>query len=102
MLTPLVAALRKLPLPTTHPSHPASASIFGTLKDAQRGYADMRGNWGRKCLEAGGRRIVERLEARGVSTDDPRQGAEDFVAWVKEVVGVADVRLSHTACQESH
>ncbi|KAG1772900.1 Cullin repeat-like-containing domain protein [Suillus placidus] len=46
-LTPLVAFLRTLPLPSTHPSHPAASAILNMLKDAQRGYADMRSSWNR-------------------------------------------------------
>ncbi|KAF8886743.1 exocyst complex component exo70 subunit [Infundibulicybe gibba] len=43
-LRPLVVFLRTMPLPSTHPSHPAAPAIMSTLKDAQKGYADMRGH----------------------------------------------------------
>ena len=43
-LTPLVTFLRGLPLPATHPSHPAANAIQSALREAQRGYADMRGD----------------------------------------------------------
>lgn len=35
---------------TTHPSHPAANAIQMTLKDAQRGYADMHGSWNHQGL----------------------------------------------------
>ena len=50
-LNPLIKFLYGLPLPAMHPSHPAAAVILSALKEAQRGYAEMRENWARKCLE---------------------------------------------------
>ncbi|KAH9165745.1 hypothetical protein EDB89DRAFT_270856 [Lactarius sanguifluus] len=47
----LVKFLPALPLPATHPSHLAPAAILSALKEAQRYYAEMRGNWAKKCLE---------------------------------------------------
>jgi hypothetical protein len=48
----------------------------------------MRGNWARKCLVgSGGRKVVERLEARCGSSEDPRSDAEDFM----DPIGVATV-----------
>ena len=55
-LRPLVAFLRTLPLPATHPSHPAASGIQSALKDAQKGYGDMRGAW------VFGKRVVDRAE----------------------------------------
>ena len=51
-LTLVVSFLRTLPLPSTNPSHPPGPAILSTLKEAQKGYADMRGIWNVKCLEA--------------------------------------------------
>ncbi|KIJ99168.1 hypothetical protein K443DRAFT_8598 [Laccaria amethystina LaAM-08-1] len=42
-LLPVVNFLRTLGVPSTHPTHPAAQVILTTLKEAQRGYADMRG-----------------------------------------------------------
>ncbi|CAK5272103.1 unnamed protein product [Mycena citricolor] len=84
-LRPLVAFIRTLPLPATHPSHPAAPAIMSALKDAQRGYADMRGNWARRALEAGGKRVVDRAES-GESLVVGRE----FGDWVAGVLAVAD------------
>ncbi|TDL22018.1 hypothetical protein BD410DRAFT_771026 [Rickenella mellea] len=84
-LRPLVAFLRTLPLPATHPSHAAAPGIFATLKDAQRGYADMRGSWSRKCLETEGRRVVDRAE-----TVDGVSGGLEFGLWVDNLLTVAE------------
>lgn len=87
-LRPLVAFLRTLPLPTTHPTHPAAPAILSTLKDAQRGYADMRGNWTRKCLETQGKRVVDRAD-----TIDTIAAGKDFGTWVESLLSVAEVRV---------
>ena len=71
-LTPVVLFLRTLPLPSTHPSHPAAPAILSTLKEAQNGYADMRGNWNVKCLEGQGKRLLARAEK--VDPFDGREG----------------------------
>ena len=86
-LTPVVTFLRTLPLPPTHPSHPAAPGIQSTLKEAQRGYADMRGTWGRKCLEQYAKRVVERAE-----TLDGVVAGREFGAWVENLLNVAEVR----------
>ena len=86
-LSPVVYFLRTLPIPTTHPSHPAAAAIFATLKEAQLGYADMRGNWTVKCLEGQGRRIAARAESM-----DPLTTGTNFRDWVELVLSTADVR----------
>lgn len=85
-LKPLVAFLRTLPLPSTHPSHPAAPAILSTLKEAQTGYADMRGNWSKKCLEAYGRRVVERAE-----TMEGVPAGRELGKWVDNLLDVAEV-----------
>ena len=85
-LLPLVSFLRTLPLPPTHPSHPAASAIQATLKEAQKGYAEMRGAWGRKCLEQYGKRVVDRAE-----TIDSVAAGEEFGVWVENLLSVAEV-----------
>jgi exocyst complex protein 7 len=85
-LQPLVKFLRSLPLPATHPSHPAAAAILSALKEAQRGYAEMRGSWGRKCLELYGRRVVDRAE----TTDGVLAGRE-LGKFTGDLLGVVEV-----------
>jgi exocyst complex component 7 len=85
-LAPLVIFLRGLPLPSTHPSHPAANAILNTLKEAQRGFADMRGNWGRKCLELHAKRVVERAE-----TIDGILSGRELGTWVRNMLDVVDV-----------
>lgn len=84
-LTPLVAFLRTLPLPSTHPSHPAASAILNTLKDAQRGYADMRGSWSRKALETHSRRVVDRAE-----TLDGVAAGKEFSIWIDNLLKVTE------------
>ncbi|KAG5640956.1 hypothetical protein DXG03_006537 [Asterophora parasitica] len=84
-LRQLVAFLRTMPLPSTHPSHPAAQTISKTLKDAQRGYADMRGVWTQKCLENQGKRIVDRAD-----TIDPITAGKEFGKWVRVVLMVCE------------
>ncbi|KAJ7493648.1 Cullin repeat-like-containing domain protein [Mycena latifolia] len=84
-LRPLVAFMRTLPLPASHPSHPAAPAILSTLKDAQKGYADMRGTWSRKCLEAQGKRVVDRAD-----TVDSIVAGKEFARWVESLMSVAD------------
>ncbi|EIM89544.1 exocyst complex component exo70 subunit [Stereum hirsutum FP-91666 SS1] len=84
-LKPLVAFLRTLPLPSTHPSHPAAPAILSTLKEAQNGYADMRGNWSKKCLEAYGRRVVERAE-----TMEGVPAGRELGKWIENLLEVAE------------
>ena len=96
-LRPIVLFLRTLPVPATHPSHPAAAAIQSALTDAQRGYADMRGTWIRKCLETDAKRVVEgRGEGYGSGrdTNPAESGIQEgrlFGAWVEGVIGVAEV-----------
>jgi exocyst complex component 7 len=84
----LVSLLRTMPLPSTHPSHPAAPEILSTLKDAQRGYADMRGVWTRKCLETQGKRVVDRAD-----TIDGVAAGKEFGRWVELLLSVAEVRF---------
>ncbi|KAG5635948.1 hypothetical protein H0H81_009573 [Sphagnurus paluster] len=77
-LRQLVAFLRTLPMPATHPSHPAAETILTTLKDAQRGYADMRGAWTQKCLESQGKRVIDRAD-----TIDVIAAGKEFGKWVE-------------------
>ena len=85
-LRPLVAFLRTLPLPATHPSHPAASGIQSALKDAQKGYGDMRGVWVRKCLETFGKRVVDRAE-----TIDGVSAGEEVGKWTRDLLTVANV-----------
>ncbi|KAG6899569.1 hypothetical protein C0993_009148 [Termitomyces sp. T159_Od127] len=82
-LRQLVAFLRTLPLPSTHPSHPAAQTILTTLQDAQRGYADMRGVWAQKCLESQGKRCIDRAD-----TIEPVPAGKEFGKWVELVLVV--------------
>lgn len=84
-LNPLVTFLRTLPLPATYPSHPAAPAIQTALRDAQRGYSDMRGSWSRKCLETHSKRVVERAE-----TIDGVSAGREFGAWVENLLNVAE------------
>ena len=86
-LTPVVSFLRTLPLPSTHPSHPAAPVILSTLKEAQKGYADMRGNWSVKCLEGQGKRLVARAEMT-----EPLTTGREFIEWVELILGTSEVR----------
>ncbi|KAJ6554308.1 exocyst complex component, exo70 subunit [Mycena capillaripes] len=89
-LRPLVAFMRTLPLPSSHPSHPAAPAIMSTLKDAQKGYADMRGTWSRKCLDAQGKRVIDRAD-----TVDSIVAGKDFGRWVESLLSVADEEYKH-------
>lgn len=80
----MVTFLRTLPVPSTHPSHPAASAILATLKDAQRGYADMRGTWSKKCLETQGKRVVDRADSV-----DPVSTGKELGAWVSSLLSVA-------------
>ncbi|OSD02576.1 hypothetical protein PYCCODRAFT_1435235 [Trametes coccinea BRFM310] len=84
-LRPLVAFLRTLPLPATHPSHPAAPGIQSALKDAQKGYGDMRGAWVRKCLETFGKRVVDRAE-----TIDGVSAGREVGKWTEDMLTVAE------------
>lgn len=85
-LNPIVAFLRTLPLPVTHPNHPAALAIQSTLRDAQRGHGEMRGNWSRKCLEPHAKRLLERSE-----TVDGVIAGQEIGTWVQNMLAVAEV-----------
>lgn len=85
-IQPLVVFLRTLPTPSTHPSHPAASAIQSTLKEAQRGYADMRGSWSKKGLEAYAKRVIDRAE-----TVDAVSSGREFGKWVDNMMNVAEV-----------
>ena len=85
-LTPVVSFLRTLPLPSTHPSHPAAPVILSTLKEAQKGYADMRGTWSVKCLEGQGKRLVAQAEMV-----EPLTTGREFTEWAEIIVGTSEV-----------
>lgn len=87
-LIPIVSFLRTLPLPATHPNHPAALAIQSTLRDAQRGHGEMRGGWSRKCLEPHAKRLLDRSE----SVDGVLAGQE-IGAWVENMLTVAEVRV---------
>ncbi|KAG5221478.1 exocyst complex component exo [Salix suchowensis] len=89
-LDPVVSFLRSLPLPATHPSHPAAPSIMSTLKDAQRGYADMRGTWSSKCLETQAKRVLDRAD-----TIDSILAGKEFGDWVESLITIADQEYEH-------
>ena len=87
-IQPLVVFLRTLPTPATHPSHPAASAIQSTLKEAQRGYADMRGSWSKKGLETYAKRVIDRAE-----TVDAVSSGREFGKWVENMMNVAEVRI---------
>ena len=87
MLQQKLGGVHTLPLPSTHPSHPASDAILSTLKDSQRGYANMRGTWSRKVLEGRTTRVLERVE-----TLDAVKGGQEVGDWVNNVLNAAEVR----------
>ena len=88
-IQPLVVFLRTLPTPATHPSHPAASAIQSTLKEAQRGYADMRGSWSKKGLETYAKRVIDRAE-----TIDAVSNGREFGKWVENMMTVAEVSIS--------
>lgn len=89
-LIPIAAFLRTLPLPPTHPNHPAALAIQSTLRDAQRGHGEMRGGWCRKCLEPHAKRLLERSE----NVDGVLAGRE-VGAWVRNMLTLAEVCPAH-------
>lgn len=86
-LDPVVDALRSLPLPTTHPSHPASSGNLNTLKDAQDGYAAMRGAWSKRCLEMRSKDLIKGAD----SEIDGIQISLDFAQWTAGLLLLAEV-----------
>ena len=86
-LGPLVTSLRALPIPSSHPSHPAADDILKMLQEAQQGYADMRSGWAKKCLEPGAKRIMASAENEIAGVDSGR----DFGLWVEGMLALAEV-----------
>ncbi|KAG8886158.1 hypothetical protein FRB97_007196 [Tulasnella sp. 331] len=87
-LKPVVSALRSLPLPATHPSHPAAPAILATLREAQAGYAEMRGNWAKRCMEPGSRRVLGQLETQNDGGGLPV--GQDAGQWVEAMLALAE------------
>lgn len=92
----LVDFLRTLPLPPTHPTHPAAPAIQAALKEAQKGYGDMRGAWGKKCLEVYGKRVAERA-----GTVDGVVTGREFATFMDNILNVADVSSATFTCYGS-
>lgn len=63
---------------------------MSTLKDAQRGYADMRGTWSRKCLETQAKRVLDRAD-----TIDSILAGKEFGDWVESLITIADQEYEH-------
>ncbi|KAJ7302655.1 hypothetical protein DFH08DRAFT_1089677 [Mycena albidolilacea] len=68
-LPSLVVFTHTAPFPAS-PSHPAAPAILSIFKAAQKGYADMRGIWSRKCLETQGKRFIDRADTSLLSVAD--------------------------------
>ena len=81
--------LRTLPTPVTHPSHPAASAIYSTLKEAQKGYADVRGSWSKKGSETYAKRVID----RGGTIDAVSSGL-GFGKWVENMMTVVEVSIS--------
>ncbi|KAJ2913903.1 hypothetical protein MD484_g6516, partial [Candolleomyces efflorescens] len=75
------------PYSAPHPHPHRQVPPARTLMDAQRGFADMRGSWSVKCLDAQGKRLVVRA---GTSEVDPLQTGREFGEWVEVILGTAD------------
>jgi len=86
-LAPVVDTLRSLPLPSTHPSHPASSGNLNTLNEAQDGYAAMRGAWSKRCLEMRSKELI-------IDADSEVGGIEmslEFAQWTAGLLLLAEV-----------
>ncbi|KAJ7302657.1 hypothetical protein DFH08DRAFT_945555 [Mycena albidolilacea] len=83
-LPSLVVFTHTAPFPAS-PSHPAAPAILSIFKAAQKGYADMRGIWSRKCLETQGKRSIDRAD-----TVDSIVAGKDFGRWLESLLSVAD------------
>ncbi|KAF8636329.1 hypothetical protein AX17_003620 [Amanita inopinata Kibby_2008] len=93
-LRPLVAFLRTLPLPATHPTHPAAPGIRTSLSEAQTGYADMRGAWSKKCLEGQAKKVVDEAGEGGIELRDGVEAGKEFGKWVDLMLTVAEDEYS--------
>jgi exocyst complex protein 7 len=78
--------LRSLPVPSTHPTHPAAPAILKYLKDAQHQYAETRGKWAVKVLEVGGRRVIDRAD-----NDDGIAVGKTLGEWIGSFVTLLEV-----------
>ena len=90
-ISTLVSFLRTLPLPATHPSHPAAAQVLSALLEAQRGCADMRGSWAKRCLESGVRLATEGESGRA---DESVRAGLEFAQWVVTLLDVVEVNAT--------
>lgn len=86
-LAPVVDTLHSLPLPATHPSHPASNGNLSTLKEAQDGYAAMRGAWSKRCVEIRSRELINGADREM----DGIQISLDFAQWTAGLLLLAEV-----------
>lgn len=93
-LRPLVSFLRTLPLPATHPTHPAAPGIRTALTEAQKGYADMRGAWSKKCLEGQAKKVVDDAGEGMYEAKDGVESGRAFGKWVELVLTVAEDEYS--------
>jgi hypothetical protein len=90
--------LRTLPVPATHPNHPAAPAILNSLKDAQRAYAETRGKWAVKALDAGGRRVVDRAD-----NDDGIAVGRMLGDWIGSIIGLMEVaRIYQLSRPDTH
>ncbi|TEB24086.1 hypothetical protein FA13DRAFT_1797469 [Coprinellus micaceus] len=97
-LTPIARFLRTLPVPGTHPNHPAAGEIGRILGETLKGYAEMRGGYVAKCMDAMGKKVVidasEGRDSARRSTDSERGGRKregrEFGEWVEGLVGVVE------------
>ncbi|KZO98107.1 exocyst complex component exo70 subunit [Calocera viscosa TUFC12733] len=87
-LEPLVVFMRTLPVPSTHPTHPASYGLSAALKDCQAGYAEMRAGWAKKCIEPTSKRVLERVEKRDTGSDV--EAGRLLGRWVAGVLTLAE------------
>lgn len=58
---------------------------MSTLKEAQKGYAEMRGAWARKCLETEAKRVLDRAD-----TIDSLNAGKEFGYWASSLLNVAE------------
>jgi hypothetical protein len=56
----------------------------------------MRGNWAKKCLDPGGRRIKDRADSNDEEGGPGMSLAEEIVKWITEVIEVSDVCTCHS------
>ncbi|KAN0135050.1 hypothetical protein V8E53_007168 [Lactarius tabidus] len=61
-------------------------TILSSLKEAQCGYAEMRGSWASKCLEVYGRRVIDRAE-----TTDGVASGQELGKWTGDLLTVIEL-----------